>query len=137
MSKIEKRGAAYVIFVGAAMFGWWGFLLAAGQMPELKTAPYTAVMHLAAEFSSALGLIVSGIALAARKKWAKTAFLVASGMLFYAVIQATGYFAQMGSVGLVVMFAALLLLAGYFVKRLAPQDDPGQAAGNGERVKYK
>ncbi len=106
-----KFAGTYGIFVGLMMIGQWLFFLAAGQVPELQTEPYRIALHLAAEFLTAGGLIVAGVALLRRATWGPGAYLVFAGMLTYSVIASPGYFAQQGQWALVAMFAALLVLA--------------------------
>jgi hypothetical protein len=50
-------------------------LLATGQVPELLTEPYRIALHLVAEFGTAAGLIMAGIALLRRLAWARKAYL--------------------------------------------------------------
>jgi hypothetical protein len=45
------------------MFGQWGFFLAMGAVPELRTEPIRVAFHLAAEFATAFSLLTGGIAL--------------------------------------------------------------------------
>ena len=100
----------YGVVVGLLMAGQWGFFLATGNVPELKTAPIELAFHLAAEFVTAVALFVSSAALLRRARWARATYAVASGMLIYSVIVSPGYFAQQGQWPLVLMFAVLLLL---------------------------
>jgi len=106
-----KFAGIYGILVGLMMFGQWLFFLAAGKVPELQTEPYRIALHLAAEFITAGGLIVAGVAVLRRAAWGASAYLVFAGMLTYSVIASPGYFAQQGQWALVGMFAALLMLA--------------------------
>ena len=106
-----KFAGWYSIIVGVLMIGQWSFFLAAGQVPEVKTEPIRLAFHLAAEFATALGLIVGGAALLRRLSWASPVYLVASGMLLYSVVVSPGYFAQQGQWAFVGMFGALLTLA--------------------------
>ena len=106
-----KLAGIYVIFVGLMMAAQWTFFIAAGQVPELGTEPIRITFHLAAEFMTALGLIVSGIALLRRAAWSVSAYLLFAGMLIYSVIVSPGYFAQQGQWIFVMMFAILLALA--------------------------
>ena len=93
------------------MFGQWGFFLATGQVPELQTEPLRIYFHLAGELAAALGLLVGGVALLKKLRWAVVVYLVAAGMLLYSAIVSPGYFAQQGEWALVAMFAVLLVLA--------------------------
>ena len=102
-----KFAGWYGVIVGLLMLIQWSFFLATGQVPELKTEPIRIYFHLASEFVAALGLLVSGVALLRRKRWAPMSYLIAAGMLLYSVIVSPGYFAQQGQWGLVVMFAII------------------------------
>jgi hypothetical protein len=106
-----KFPAVYGICVGLMMLAQWIFFIAAGQVPELQTEPYRIAFHLAAEFFTAAGLIVSGIALLKGAPWGGKACLIFTGMLTYTVIISPGYFAQQGQWALVGMFVVLLILA--------------------------
>ncbi|MCK5430282.1 MAG: hypothetical protein KAI94_12460 [Anaerolineales bacterium] len=115
MQRMEKVPAVFAIAVGVTMIGWWSLLLVTNQIPELKIAPIAASLHLAAEYIAGFSLLISGIGLYANRWWAKQAFYIANGMLLYAVVQASGYFAQIGQAGLVFMFGALFMLALFFL----------------------
>lgn len=97
--------------IGVLMLGQWTFFLAAGQVPEIRTAPVALAFHLAAEAATALALIAAGVLLLRGHGYAPALGLVANGMLVYTVIVSPGYFAQLGQWPLVGMFAALLALA--------------------------
>lgn len=101
----------YALVVGALMIGQWTFFLAAGQVPELRTEPVRIRFHLAAEFATALVLIVGGTALLTGQGWSVPLYLVAMGMLLYTVIVSPGYFAQKGVWAFAGMFAVVLILA--------------------------
>jgi hypothetical protein len=103
--------AVYALVVGAGMIGQWLFFLATGQVPELKTEPYRIRFHLAAEFATAIALLVGGIALLTGQTWGRWFYLLATGMLLYTVIVSPGYFAEKGQWAFVGMFAVVLLLA--------------------------
>ncbi len=108
---MRKFAGWYGILVGLLMFGQWGFFLATGQVPELRTEPIRLYFHLAGEFCTALCLLIGGLALLNRRRWAETVYLVAAGMLLYSLIVSPGYFAQHGQWVLLAMFAILLALA--------------------------
>jgi len=101
----------FSLVVGAGMVGQWLFFLATDQVPELKTEPLRIRFHLAAEFATAIALMVGGIALLTDQAWGRWFYLVATGMLLYTVIVSPGYFAEKGQWPFVAMFAAVLVLA--------------------------
>lgn len=113
------RLAAWVaLVVGALMTGQWGFFIVAGQVPEFATDPYGIAFHLIAEVATAVTLIVAGALLLRGRRGAARLALVAFGMLVYAAINASGYFAQLGQWPLVAMFAAVVASALAAVVRL-------------------
>jgi len=106
-----KLAAWFGIAVGSLMIIQWGYFLGTGQVPELQVEPLRIYFHLASEFITAIGLLVSGIALRLNKPWGKTSYTIATGMLLYSVIVSPGYFAQQGQWAPVGMFCVLLILA--------------------------
>ena len=105
-----KFAGIYGIIVGILIFVQWMFFLFTARVPQLDAAPVEIVFHLAAEFMTSIIVIAGGIAVLRRKPWAPRLYYLASGMLIYAVINGTGYFAQIGQWPLVVMLALLFLL---------------------------
>jgi hypothetical protein len=103
--------SVFALVVGAGMIGQWLFFLATGQVPELRTEPLRIRFHLAAEFATAIALLVGGIALLTNLTWGRWFYLLAMGMLLYTVIVSPGYFAEKGQWPFVGMFAVVLLLA--------------------------
>ena len=102
--------AVFAILVGLGMIGQWAVSYFSHQIPELESEPVRIGFHLAAEMATAAGLITAGVGLWLGLSWAKTAYFIASGMLFYTAIVSPGYFAQKGQWGWLGMFSVLLLL---------------------------
>jgi hypothetical protein len=100
----------FAIVVGVGMIGQWTLSLVSGQVPELRSEPIRIRFHLAAEFATALALLVSGIGLLAAGAWARDAYILAAGMLLYTIIVSPGYFAQQGKWLMPALFAAILVL---------------------------
>jgi hypothetical protein len=105
--------ALYAIVFGLLIFGQWAFFLFTRQVPELKTERVRVLFHIADEFLTAVGLIVSGIGLLAQQSWAAAIYPVAAGMLLYTIIVSSGYFAQKRVWPIVGMFAVLLALTSF------------------------
>jgi peptidoglycan/LPS O-acetylase OafA/YrhL len=101
----------FALVVGVGMIGQWLLFLATGQVPELQTEPLRIRFHLAAEFATAVALLIGGIALLTGQSWGRWFYLLAMGMLLYTVIVSPGYFAEKGQWAFVGMFAVVLLLA--------------------------
>jgi hypothetical protein len=113
-----KFSAWYGIIVGFIMIAQWFFFLATGSVPEMQSEPWRIALHLAAEFTTALMLIVSGIATLKSTAWGKKVLLVGLGMVIYSEIVSPGYFAQFGQWALVGTFAVLLFGATVSVMKL-------------------
>jgi hypothetical protein len=104
-----KFAAWYGVVVGFGMFAQWTFSIVSGGVPEFQTAPWMIGFHLAAEASTALVLIISGIGILKSTAWGKTVLLVGLGMVIYSEIVSPGYFAQLGQWPMVCMFAVILI----------------------------
>lgn len=126
----RKLASGYAVFVGAMMIVWWGVLLSQDQMPELAETPIAAVLHIAAEMSTAVCLMASGAGLWIGRPWADRLLPVGLGMLLYAMIQASGYSAQQGQTPVVVLFVLLTAGALYLLLNRGWQE----AAGSGGRA---
>jgi hypothetical protein len=81
-----------------------------GGVPEFQTEPWRIGFHLAAEFSTAVMLIIGGIAVLRSAIWGRPDLLIGLGMIIYSEIVGLGYFAQLGQWPMVAMF--IVLLAG-------------------------
>lgn len=118
-----KFPAWYAILVGLLMIAQWTFSILSGGVPEFQSEPWRIAFHLTAEFSTALLLIVSGIATLKSAAWGKTAILVGLGMVIYSEIVSPGYFAQRSQWALVAMFAVLLFGAALSVMLLLSKEE--------------
>jgi hypothetical protein len=110
-----KFSAWYGILVGFLMIAQWTFSIITGGVPEFETTPWAIGFHLAAEVSTALALIIGGMALLKTINWGKQVLLVGLGMVMYSEIVSPGYFAQQSQWAMVAMFAALLFGATFAV----------------------
>ena len=99
------------IIVGFLMIGMWSFFLATGQVPEIQTEPFRITFHLAAEFTTAIALIIGGTGVLRNLPRATIIYFTAAGMLLYSLIVSPGYYAQQGQWPFVAMFAILLIVA--------------------------
>jgi CHASE2 domain-containing sensor protein len=121
-----KFSAIYALGVGTLMLLQWAFFLLTGNVPELETAPWSIAFHLAAEFLTAIMLIISGVMLIKTHRFSKQIFLLATGMVIYAMVNSAGYFAQSGDWVFVAMFGVLLVLAGISVYRVLNSKRPSK-----------
>ena len=103
-----KFPAWYGIVVGILMIVQWIFSILSGGVPEFQTEPWRIDFHLAAEFATAVLLILGGIAVLRSLTWGSSVLLIGLGMVIYSEIVSPGYFAQLGQWPMVGMFVLLL-----------------------------
>ena len=109
--------AIFAIVVGLLMIGQWTLTIVRGQVPGPEDdavagrGPVEMMFHWIAEFATAIALIVSGLGLLLGWTVGPAIFLVACGMLIYAMVNSAGYFAQLRQWAPVVMFGVILVLA--------------------------
>jgi len=108
-----KFPAWYGIGIGLLMIAQWTFSIVSGGVPEFVTAPWAIAFHLSAEFSTALMLIVGGLATLRSTSWGRAVLLIGLGMVIYSEIVSPGYYAQSGQWLFVGMFAILLFGAAW------------------------
>ena len=108
-----KFPAWYGILVGLLMIAQWGVSILAGRVPEFENASWEIAFHLTSEFSTAIVLILGGIAELKAIAWSKQLLLLGLGMVIYSEIVSPGYFAQLGQWAFVAMFAILLFGAAW------------------------
>jgi hypothetical protein len=86
----------------------WAISILTGSVPEFQTEPWRIGFHLAAEFSTALLLVLGGLAVLRSERWGRPVLLIGLGMVIYSEIVSPGYFAQLGQWPMVGMFIVLL-----------------------------
>ncbi len=99
----------YAIGIGIGILGLWTMLLLTKQVPELKTEPVAIALHLTAEITMGILSLVSGIFLLIGLSWAPYFFILAMGLVIYAVINAAGYYGQRKQWSFVIMFGIILI----------------------------
>ncbi len=130
-SRLAIAGALFMIVTGVLMGTMWSVFMLTGQVPEWATKPWSIGMHLAAKFTTAILLTITGLVTLRRARPPRSA-LVALGMLVYTVIQSPGYYLDLGQPPFVVMFAVLGIVAVYLAWKLAATprvDTPGSRGG--------
>ena len=107
---MDKRrlSAVYTIIVGCLMLAMWGMLVFTNQVPYLNTPQLEIKLHILTETLTAMLLILGGVTVL--RNWNHTEIhYVSQGMLIYAVINSSGYYIDLGELGMVIMFGALLV----------------------------
>jgi hypothetical protein len=99
----------YAIVIGIGIIGLWTMLYLTKQIPELKTEPIAIAFHITAEMVMGILSLLSGIFLLIGLPWAAHFFILAMGLIIYAVINSAGYYAQKNQWPFVIMFAIILI----------------------------
>ena len=98
----------YAIIVGLGIIGLWTMLVLTKQVPELKSEPVAIKFHITAEFTMGILSILSGIFLLIGLSWAPYFFVLAMGLVIYAVINSAGFYGQRKQWSFVIMFGIIL-----------------------------
>jgi hypothetical protein len=120
-----RIASIFSFFCGIAMLVVWGFLLATGQVAELRTSPFETLFLLGAEFLTATALLIGGFGLVTGKCWGLRADLAALGMLLYCTIFTTGVYGQSGNLPGAIFFAVIATLAFVFSTRFILESAKG------------
>ncbi len=105
----------YAIIIGIGIIGLWIMLLVTKQVPEIKTEPTAIAFHITAETTMGLLSLLSGILLLVNLPWAIYTFILAMGLVIYAVINSAGYYGQKQEWSFVVMFGIILCISTVLV----------------------
>ncbi len=122
--KLRKTIAVYSIIVGIAMLGIWVLQLLTGQATELETEPIRITLAIAADWLTAIMLLVSGAGLLRQKYWAIKLSLFSLGMLVYSVVVSAGYFGQLGNLAFIALFAILFIMNAIFIVSNVFRENP-------------
>jgi len=121
---MKKKAAIFSLFCGVAMLVVWTILLARGQVVELQTSPFEVIFLLAAEFLTAISLILSGYGLLTGKSWGLRAGLAALGMLLYCTIFSIGALGS-GNPPAAIFFSVIAILAFIFSSKFVLESVKG------------
>jgi len=99
----------YAIVIGLGIIGLWLMLYLTNQIPELKTEPVAIKFHITAEMIMGILSLLSGIFLLVGLSWAPYFFILAMGLVIYAVINSAGYYGQKKQWSFVIMFGIILI----------------------------
>jgi len=120
--KIKRLAAYFAIFVGISIIGVWTMLYVTGSIPELNTEPIRIWMHLIAEMTTGIVLILGAYGLLRNKRWGYNTYLISMGMLIYTLIISPGYYAEKGnylfvSIFIIMAFLAIILIIASLIKK--------------------
>lgn len=111
MRKIDLSiiSGIYAIVVGIGVIGLWTIFILTKQVPELKSEPVAIKFHIAAEIIMGILSLISGIFLLVGFSWAPNFFILAMGLIIYAVINSSGYYGQRKQWLFVILFGVILI----------------------------
>jgi len=116
---VRTAAGVYAICIGVAMMGMWSVFLATDNVPELEETPVMISFHMAAEFLTAIALLIGGFGLITTRSWGLRMYLIAMGMVLYSTIsEGLGYYGEMGDVSMIVLFTTLTLVTAAFITML-------------------
>ena len=115
---LRKTAAIFSLIAGISIIVVWALMLITGKdaqlQDSLRTEPLAIGLHLAAEFITAIMLIIAGITILVKHSRAMKLFIFALGMLVYSVVNSSGFYAQRGDITFVLMFVIIFILTGVF-----------------------
>ena len=109
----EKVFAGIFLFIGIGIIGLWTMLFFTNQIIELETEPKAIVFHIVIELSMGVMAIISGIMLLKNIIIRKEMIMFTNGMLFYSVVNSSGYYAELGEIAMILMFGLILVFVVY------------------------
>ena len=113
--KTKTMAAIYSILVGVSIIGNWTMLYINGSIPEFDTEPIRSGIHLVAEITTGIILILGAYGLLSNKRWGYNVYLISMGMLIYTLLASPGYYAEKGNYLFVGMFAIILFFSMMFM----------------------
>jgi len=112
---IKNIAAIYSMIIGISMIGMWTILFITSSIPEISTEPIRIGMHIFAEATTGVILILGAFGLLRNKKWGFNMYLISMGLLLYTLLASPGYYAEKGDMMFVGMFLIILILTIIFV----------------------
>lgn len=106
---MKKASAVFQIVMGSGMIGVWIVLFATNQIPELEAEPVRIAMHIVAEWTTGILLLISGLWTVVKSTPHKTLFYLSLGALTYTLIASPGYYGGKGEWGVFAVFMLMLV----------------------------
>jgi hypothetical protein len=98
----------YSVFIGISVIAMWLMILKNGSVPEGRTE---LSFHLFSEFMMATICIVGGILLLRKNSLGIPVCSIGLGMVLYSVLNAAGYYGELGNTSMMIMFIFLFVLS--------------------------
>lgn len=105
-----KPLAIFATIAGFIMFGIWSYFLVTGRIPEFDSMKPEVTLHFAVEICTAIMLTVSGFRVLFTNGHGEGMLLLSMGMLFYTLLNSSGYYADKVDKTVVFTFVLVLLV---------------------------
>ena len=115
MTRLEKFQLIFLLSAGICIPALWVYLLSSGVFARLGAEPVFSAVIISADFLTAILALAAGLATLVRRSWAGKLRLIAVGMIFYAVLIASGEFLQLRHAFFSVVFIVLAVLSAVVV----------------------
>jgi hypothetical protein len=109
-----KPLAIFSLGIGSFLIMMWSFFIIKGLVPEFNTRPTEISFHVVVEYCTAIMLIISGIRVLITNGQGEGMLLMSIGMLFYTLLNSSGYYAEHARTGFIIFFISMLAAAIYF-----------------------
>lgn len=111
--------AIFALLVGIMLLIVWLYLLIIRGIPDFQAHPKESIFHLAVEFCTSFMLIISSLRVLFSDGHGEGMLLLAMGMLFYTLVNTTGYFMEKAgnliwAINLIVLVPAIYLTVQAF-----------------------
>lgn len=112
---MKKERIFAIIFgvIGIGVIGLWIMLIGTKQVPEFDYEPIAIVVHIIIETIMALLALLSAVLLWKNRSFRYRVVLVTCGMILYSSINASGYYAELGDVAMLIMFGCIIVFILY------------------------
>lgn len=107
---MKKIISVYSILIGSSILILWSLLYLSDNIPELSSAPITIYFHISAESIMAILSILAGILLLKSRNTGYLVYLISSGAIIYSSVNSSGYYANLGKIGMVYMFGVIAFI---------------------------
>jgi hypothetical protein len=108
--RTQRLAAYFAMTAGMSILAWWLAELAIGAAASFTTEDW---VHVAAEVITALVLLSAAYRMLLKHPGGRRTYLLGSGMLIYATVNAAGGFAVGGNVPMVLVLLATAGVAAY------------------------
>ncbi|UCB46629.1 MAG: hypothetical protein JSV25_04205 [Spirochaetota bacterium] len=112
--KLKKTTGIYCIAIGAINVIMWVMLITTNQVPNIREALISYIIHWFSEFSMAITMIIAGVLVLKQQRMQWKIFYFGSGMLLCAIVGALLYYLIYFDIFIFIMSFVITILALVF-----------------------